>query len=104
MKVKKTILVILIPVLLIALFAVKTLWNAGQFKRISPFSLYRCEPVTGFPGPEDIVIDRSAGMALISFTDRRAAMAGTAHNAGIVSYSLTTTGAKPVRVKTDFKG
>ncbi len=104
MKAKKTILIILIPVLLIALFAVKTLWNAGQFKRISQISLYRCVPVTGFPGPEDIVIDRTGGTALISFTDRRAAMAGTAHNAGIISYSLTTPGAKPVRVKTDFKG
>lgn len=104
MKAKKTILFILVPILLIALFAVKTLWNAGQFKRIEPFSLYRCVPVQGFPGPEDVVIDRETGMALISYTDRRAAMAGTGHNAGILAYSLTTPGAKPVRVQTDFKG
>ncbi|MCU0844493.1 MAG: SMP-30/gluconolactonase/LRE family protein [Spirochaetes bacterium] len=104
MKAKKTILFILVPVLLIVSFALKTLWNAGQFKRIVPFSLYRCVPVTGFPGPEDVVIDRAKDTALISFTDRRAAMAGTAHNAGIIAYSLTTPGAKPVLVKTDFKG
>lgn len=104
MRIKRTILIIVVPIFLIALFAVKTLWNAGQFKRISPVSLYRCTPVTGFPGPEDIVIDRTDGTALISFTDRRAAMAGTAHNAGIIAYSLATPGAKPVRVKTDFKG
>ena len=104
MKTRKIILIVLIPILLIGLLVLKTLWNAGQFKRISPFSLYRCEQVTGFPGPEDVVIDRDSGTALISFTDRRAAIAGKAHSAGIIAYSLTAPGAKPVQVKTDFKG
>jgi arylesterase/paraoxonase len=104
MKTKTIILIIVILILLIALFAVKTLWNAGQFRRIRPFSAYNCEQVKGFPGPEDIVIDRDSGTALISFTDRRAAIAGKAHSAGIISYSLDSPGAKPVQVKTDFKG
>lgn len=104
MKTGKTILSILIPILLIGLFVIKTLWNAGQFKRITPFSMYRCEQVKGFPGPEDVVIDRDDGIALISFTDRRAAIAGKEHNAGIIAYSLVTPGAKPIRIKTDFKG
>jgi len=105
MKAKnRAMLFILVVVLLIGLFAVKTLWNAGQFKSIRPVSLYKCAPVPGFPGPEDVVIDRETGTAYISYTDRRAAMEGGAHNAGIISYSLTAPGAKPVKVRTDFKG
>ncbi len=104
MKTRKIMLVIMILILLMGAFVLKTLWNAGQFKRISSFSLYHCEQVKGFPGPEDIVIDRDSGTALISFTDRRAAMAGKAHSAGIIAYSLASPGAKPVRISTDFKG
>jgi len=103
-KGKIVLLVIVILILLFGLLVLKTLWNAGQFKCIKSFSLYSCEQVTGFPGPEDIVIDRESGTALISFTDRRAAIAGKAHNAGIIAYSLVDPGAKPVPVETDFKG
>jgi arylesterase / paraoxonase len=103
MKTRKIMLVIVVMVLLIGLFVGKTLWNAGQFKRISPFSLYNCEQVKGFPGPEDVVIDRESATALLSFTDRRAAIAGKAHSAGIIAYSLVSPGAKPVAVHTDFK-
>ena len=105
MKKVKIILGIVVGlILLLGLLALKTLWNAGQFKDIRPFSLYDCKQITGFPGPEDIVIDRDIGTALISFTDRRAAIAGAAHNAGIIAYSLTDPGAKPVPVETDLKG
>ncbi|MBW2675384.1 MAG: SMP-30/gluconolactonase/LRE family protein [Deltaproteobacteria bacterium] len=103
-KGKIILIIIVILILLLGLLVLKTLWNAGQFKCIKPFSLYNCEQVTGFPGPEDIVIDRDSGTALISFTDRRAAIAGEAHNAGIIAYSLTDPDAKPVPVETDFAG
>ena len=103
-KGKIVLLAIVILILLFGLLTMKTLWNAGQFKDIRPFSLYDCTQVTGFPGPEDIVIDHDSGTALISYTDRRATIAGKAHKAGIVAYSLVDPGAMPVPVKTDFKG
>lgn len=102
--VKITLGVVVGLILVLGLLAVKTLWNAGQFKSIEPFSLYDCRQVTGFPGPEDIVIDRENGTALISFTDRRAAIAGEGHNAGIIAYSLTDPDAQPALVETDFEG
>ncbi len=44
MRIKRTILIIVVPIFLIALFAVKNALECGQFKRISPVSLYRCLP------------------------------------------------------------
>ena len=102
---KKVIIVIGAVVLLIAALLVKTLWNAGEFKRMEPFSLYSCVAVKGFPGTEDIDVDRGAAVALGSFTDRRAAIAGKKHPfSGILAYDLEVPGSKPVLLKTDFPG
>ncbi len=102
---KKIILVIAVVVVLIGALLIKTLWNAGEFKRIEPFSLYSCVAVPGFPGAEDLDIDRGVGVAFGSFTDRRAAIAGEKHPySGILSYDLATPGSKPIPVKTDFAG
>lgn len=105
MKKKKIIIIISAVIVLIGALLVKTLWNAGEFKRIEPFSLYSCVAVKGFPGTEDIDVDRGVGVALGSFTDRRAAIAGEKHPySGILAYNLTAPGAKPVLLKTDFDG
>ncbi|HRS83554.1 MAG TPA: SMP-30/gluconolactonase/LRE family protein [Smithellaceae bacterium] len=102
---KKIIMVVCAVVVLMGALLVKTLWNAGEFKRIEPFSLYSFVAVPGFPGTEDIDIDRGAGVALGSFTDRRAAIAGQKRPySGILAYDLTAPGSKPVLLKTDFPG
>lgn len=102
---KKILIIICGVVVLVGAFLLKTLWNAGEFKKIKPFSLYSCVAVPGFPGVEDVDIDRGAGVALGSFTDRRAAIAGEKHPfSGILAYDLRVPGSKPVRLPTDFKG
>ncbi len=102
---KKIIIIICAVVVLIGALLVKTLWNAGELKRIEPFSLYSCVAVKGFPGTEDIDIDRGAAVALGSFTDRRAAIGGQKRpTSGILAYDLTAPGSKPVLLKTDFPG
>ncbi len=102
---KKIIMIVCTVVVLIGALLVKTLWNAGELKRIEPFSLYSSVAVPGFPGTEDIDIDRGAAVALGSFTDRRAAIAGQKHPySGILAYDLADPGSKPVLLKTDFPG
>jgi len=102
---KKIIMMVCAVVVLMGALLVKTLWNAGEFKRIEPFSLYSSVAVPGFPGVEDIDIDRGAAVALGSFTDRRAAIAGQKRpTSGILAYDLAAPGAGPVLLKTDFPG
>ena len=102
---KKIIMMVCAVVVLMGALLVKTLWNAGEFKRIEPFSLYSFVAVPGFPGVEDIDIDRGAAVALGSFTDRRAAIAGQKRpTSGILAYDLAAPGAGPVLLKTDFPG
>lgn len=98
-----TIIVIILGVIvLIGAFVLKMFWNAGEFKRIENFSVYSCTAVTGFPGPEDIVIDHDAGVALGSFHDRRAAMEGKEPRSGILSYDLKASDPQPLLVEMDF--
>ncbi|MBW7857855.1 MAG: SMP-30/gluconolactonase/LRE family protein [Leptonema sp. (in: Bacteria)] len=85
---KKLILWILIPIAIIALFIIRTLVSAGQFKTIESYSEFDCKPVEGFAGGEDIVIDHSTGTAFLSYTDRRLALLGQSFDSGILSYSL----------------
>jgi len=102
---KKIILIVAIVIVLIGVLLIKTLWNAGEFKSIEPFSLYSCVAVRGFPGTEDLDVDRGTGVALGSFTDRRAAIAGERHPySGILAYDLKVRDSKPILLKTDFKG
>lgn len=103
MKKRKILITVSAIIVLIGALLVKTLWNAGEFKRIEPFSLYSNVAVKGFPGTEDFAVDRGVGVALGSFTDRRAAIAGEKHPySGILAYDLMAPGSKPILLKTDF--
>lgn len=62
-------------VLLGAGWSVYVLWSAGSFDEIESRFDGSCRQVAGVTGPEDIVIDRQAGMAYISGRDLRAARA-----------------------------
>jgi len=75
-------------VALVAAWAVRLYWLAGEFKRLEPHFAGECTTVTGAVGAEDIVIHRAAGIAFVSATDRRAAMAGRAPRGAIYLYDL----------------
>ncbi|HEY1053553.1 MAG TPA: SMP-30/gluconolactonase/LRE family protein [Emticicia sp.] len=52
--------------LLILLFVLRTLWNAGFFTKIEPHFAGEIREIKGFTGAEDITIDKSTGLALVS--------------------------------------
>lgn len=53
----------------LTLFIIKKVWDAGEFKTVNPRCNCSCSRIT-VPGPEDIAIDRSRGIAFISSFDR----------------------------------
>ena len=54
----------------------RTLWYAGAFKSLSATSLENSSMITGMSGAEDITIDQTTGMALVSSCDRRKVIKG----------------------------
>ncbi|HDP80550.1 MAG TPA: hypothetical protein ENN21_06890 [Spirochaetes bacterium] len=104
MSVKKLSLFLIAIAVVIGLFVLKTLMNAGHFKTIIRQSNYSCSAKGGVPGPEDIVIDRKSGTVLISFTDRRAAMKGEHPRGGISAYNPATPAVPPKLLTGNFKG
>ncbi len=103
MTAKKLFSGIAVLIVLAGLFALKTLRDAGHFRTIVHQGLYSCRPVTGIPGPEDLVVDRQSGTVMISFTDRRAAMRGEHARGGISAYSPAKPLAPPVLLTGGFK-
>ena len=85
---KRLIAVLSILAVTAVILALKTLRDAGEFKKLSAHSDCACTAVSGVPGPEDIAIDNSTGTAFISSFDRRAAMAGTIRPGAIFVYNL----------------
>lgn len=80
---------------------VRMLISHGVFTPVSPAMPdgARCVPVAGVTGPEDIVIDSTDGIAIISATDRRAFRAGRPSPAdGLYAFAYTQAGAKPVKI------
>ncbi len=74
----------------------RTLYFAGAFKQITPVQSGSEMHLRGITGAEDITIDTSTGMALVSSDDRRKARAGMPVKGGIFQLDLNTT---PVRFK-----
>ncbi|MCX8123554.1 MAG: SMP-30/gluconolactonase/LRE family protein [Spirochaetes bacterium] len=97
---KKKIIVIVVCAILVIAFIIKTLYDAGEFKKIVPYSNYYCTTVTSIPGPEDIVIDYELGIAYISSDDRRAFAKGQNINGSIFSYNLKSK--KLTKLNSDF--
>ena len=86
---KKKICVILAVVFIgIAVFILKFMKDAGEFKTLEPHSNCACVKVLNVPGPEDIAIDNSTGTAFISSFDRRALMRGNIKQGAIFAYNL----------------
>lgn len=55
---------------------VRTMSAAGQFTTIKPIGTQGCRAIAGIVGAEDIVVDRAAGIAYVSSTDRLAIETG----------------------------
>jgi arylesterase/paraoxonase len=98
----KTVLVVFLVVLLgAAAFVVRTLHLAGTFRSIEPHFGGSCRLVEGPVGPEDLTIHPRKGVAYVSASDRRAALAGRAVPGGIYSYDLDGEGAVAVNLTPD---
>jgi arylesterase / paraoxonase len=88
---KKISAIIAVVLIVIAVFILKLIKDAGEFKTLEPLSNYTCVKVPNVPGPEDIAIDNSTGTAFISSCDRRAMMEGNMQQGAIFSYNLLGT-------------
>jgi arylesterase / paraoxonase len=91
---KKIIIIACVLLGVVAIFVLKTLKDAGEFKNLAPHSDCSCAKVTGVPGPEDIAIDNSTGIAYVSSFDRRAFLSRKKLLQGAI-FSYTLAG-KPV--------
>jgi arylesterase/paraoxonase len=86
---KKKIFVILAVVIIgIAVFILKIMKDAGEFKTLETHSNCACVKVLNVPGPEDIAIDNSTGTAFVSSFDRRAMMEGNVKQGAIFAHNL----------------
>jgi arylesterase/paraoxonase len=88
----------LIVVLAVSVWAVRLLWLAGTFRRISPHFAGSCRAVPGPVGPEDITIHPRTGIAYVSATDRRAVDAKHPVPGAIWAYDLNAPDAVPVNL------
>jgi arylesterase/paraoxonase len=61
---------VLVIVVLLAVLALYTFAEAGEFREVVPLPLASCEAVSGMPGAEDLVVDRDRSVALVSSDDR----------------------------------
>lgn len=95
----KTAGIILLGIILgLAAFTLRTVYLAGYFRSITPAFEGECRLVEGPVGPEDLAIDRSAGLAYISASDRRATMAGSPRPGALYSYDLNIDDPVPVNL------
>jgi arylesterase/paraoxonase len=98
---KKLLLGLGVLLAVVAGFVLKTLSDAGQFKRLAPHFAGRCTPVPGMPGAEDITFHPTLGYAYVSSDDRRATQAGRPVPGGIYRYDPASS-APPVLLTGSF--
>ncbi len=97
MRLPRWLLVLIAIASCAAAFAAKTLWDAGEFRRLEPRLPGPCRQVAGVPSSEDITVDRETGIALVSAADRRGGTPGA-----IFEFDLSDPAAQPVRLAQDF--
>jgi arylesterase/paraoxonase len=89
MGVKKLVVIVCcVVVVLVGVFIVTILRDAGEFKDLHPHSGCGCVKVKGVLGPEDIAVDASTGTAYVSCSDFRALAKGEFRQGAIFSYAL----------------
>ncbi|TMA59366.1 MAG: hypothetical protein E6J75_03305 [Deltaproteobacteria bacterium] len=85
---KRWLIALGIVLVVVAAWALRLYWLAGEFKTLTPHFTGECTAVTGAVGAEDIVIHHGAGIAFVSAADRREALAGRSPRGGIYLYDL----------------
>lgn len=98
MWVKTVGIILLVAVLGIGAFTLRTVYLAGYFRSVTPGFDGSCRLVAGPVGPEDLTIDGAAGVAYISASDRRAIRAGSPRPGAIYAYDLNLENAQPVNL------
>jgi arylesterase / paraoxonase len=102
-KWKVTLILTGLVVILLAGFGVKTFYNAGEFREVSPHFQGQCQTVSGVLSSEDITIHPRTGMAFISSDDRRPWFHGHPGKQGaIIGYDLKDRNKGPVNLTQDF--
>jgi arylesterase/paraoxonase len=86
------------------IFALQTLFIAGEFKRLLPHFAGSREAVTGIPGPEDITIDPRSGMAYVSSDVRPAARGDGPARGDVYGYDLGSPDPELINLTRDFPG
>ncbi|HEY4345315.1 MAG TPA: SMP-30/gluconolactonase/LRE family protein [Parvibaculum sp.] len=85
-----TLIVVAVLFGIVSVLGWRFLAAAGYFTAIKQEVVAQCTTIPSPPGPEDIQIDRTRGMAFVAASDRRAAMAGNAAaRGGIYTIDLT---------------
>lgn len=74
---------------------------AGGLRTVTPHFAGTCRAVEGVPGPEDLTIDPTTGVAYISSYDRAAAARGESVPGAILEYALDDPAAAPVNLTPD---
>jgi len=94
-------IILVVAVLGVGAFTLRTVYLAGYFRTINPHFDGTCRLIEGPVGSEDLTIDRSAGVAYISSSDRRGAAAGNPKPGAIYSYDLNAESAAPINLTPD---
>jgi arylesterase/paraoxonase len=101
---KKTLMFILIFILLIGSFVLRTVWKSGNFKTITNQFSGTAHYIEGPAGVEDITIDQATGLAFLSSDDRWASTLYKKPIKGaIFSLNLKDSLLQPVSLTNDFK-
>ncbi|MDZ7790809.1 MAG: SMP-30/gluconolactonase/LRE family protein, partial [Xanthomonadales bacterium] len=98
---RKSILLIGVPVLLIIAYALYLAADAGEFRNVENLHPGECRSITGVPGAEDITLHPDRDLALVSSFDRRAAMDGSVRPGGIHAWALDGSMDAPVNLTPD---
>ncbi|WP_376691840.1 SMP-30/gluconolactonase/LRE family protein [Wenzhouxiangella sp. EGI_FJ10409] len=98
---RKSILLLSIPVLLVLAYAVYLAFDAGEFRSVDNLHPGQCSRIAGVPGAEDITLHPDRDLALVSSFDRRAALAGNVQPGGIYAWALDGSMAEPANLTPD---
>jgi len=101
---KKAIITVLILVLVLAGLGVKTFYDAGEFKEITPHFNGQVKTVAGVLSSEDITIHPPTAMAFISSDDRRAHWSSNSQSrqGAIYGFDLGSANPQLVNLTEDF--
>jgi arylesterase/paraoxonase len=102
--IKKAIITVLILVLVLAGLGIKTFYDAGEFKKITPHFNGQVNTIAGVLSSEDITIHPPTAMAFISSDDRRAhwSRSSQSRQGAILGFDLASTNPQLVNLAEDF--